>query len=174
MSVPPTIALTARERDCLRALLSHGSSKGAADQLGISPGTVDQHLKSARRKLGVSDSWTAARLATGDPAPLQKLDIEPGTLVRPTPMAPADDKPTTPVRPEAEADRVHPGGTPDVSLRSLLFPPVGRPPNTLPIRTRLMLIALQACIIVVATAGVFTVVAILSRWIITRITHNGD
>lgn len=52
--------LTAREKECLRLLLTPMRAKGVARATGLSVNTVNEHLKSARRKLGTSDSWSAA------------------------------------------------------------------------------------------------------------------
>ncbi|HEX7783141.1 MAG TPA: helix-turn-helix transcriptional regulator [Sphingobium sp.] len=54
--------LTERQRDCLRLVLSGHNSKGIARLLGISPLTVDQHIKSAIRTLRVSSRGEAARM----------------------------------------------------------------------------------------------------------------
>jgi DNA-binding CsgD family transcriptional regulator len=54
--------LTAREKECLRLLLTPMRAKGVARTTGLSVNTVNEHLKSARRKLGTSDSLTAARM----------------------------------------------------------------------------------------------------------------
>lgn len=55
-------ALTEREKAVLR-LLAHGhDAKSSALQLGISVNAVNERLRSARRKLGVSSSREAARL----------------------------------------------------------------------------------------------------------------
>ena len=55
-------ALTARERDCLRLVLDQLSSKEIGRTLGISPTSVDTHVRRAREKLGVDDRYAAAQL----------------------------------------------------------------------------------------------------------------
>jgi len=55
-------ALTGRERECLRLVFAGLRAKEVADSLGVSDATVNNHLASARRKLGTSDSRRAARL----------------------------------------------------------------------------------------------------------------
>lgn len=55
-------SLTPRERDCLRLVLSLQESKRIAPELGLTAGTVDQYLKNAARKLGVSGRREAAEL----------------------------------------------------------------------------------------------------------------
>ena len=55
-------ALTTRERECLRLVFAGLRAKEIADSLRVSDATVNNHLASARRKLGTSDSRLAARL----------------------------------------------------------------------------------------------------------------
>lgn len=54
--------LTKREKECLRLLLVPMRAKEIADTTGLSVHTVNEHLKSARRKLGTSDSLSAAQM----------------------------------------------------------------------------------------------------------------
>ena len=54
--------LTRREAEILRLLLNGHEAKSAANELGISVHTINDHLRSARQKLGVSSSREAARL----------------------------------------------------------------------------------------------------------------
>ena len=60
--------LTPRERDCLRLVDQHLSSKQIARELGMSKTSVDTYCDRARRKLGVVDRFQAARL-------LRELDV---------------------------------------------------------------------------------------------------
>ncbi|WP_166941750.1 helix-turn-helix domain-containing protein [Sphingopyxis panaciterrae] len=53
--------LTAREKQYLRLILAPMRAKEVAQATGLSVNMVNEHLKSARRKLGTSDSWSAAR-----------------------------------------------------------------------------------------------------------------
>src|SRR3546814_15585907 len=55
-----------REKECLRLLLTPMRAKEVARTTGLSVNTVNEHLKSARRKLGTSDSWSAAQLLRSD------------------------------------------------------------------------------------------------------------
>src|ERR1700712_305682 len=55
--------LTPRERECLRLVDRHLSSKQIARELGMSKTSVDTYCDRARRKLGVEDRYAAARLA---------------------------------------------------------------------------------------------------------------
>lgn len=54
-------ALTEREKDALRLLASGHDAKSVARQLGLSVHTVNERLRTARRKMGVSSSRAAAR-----------------------------------------------------------------------------------------------------------------
>lgn len=70
--------LSTRERDCLALVADGFTSKEIAAQLGISPHTVDQHLKTVVRKTGTVSRQEAARLfKAGLPQPLgnQRPDI---------------------------------------------------------------------------------------------------
>ncbi|ATC34331.1 LuxR family transcriptional regulator [Caulobacter vibrioides] len=53
--------LTERERECLKLVDRHMSSKEIARALGLSKHTVDWHLDKARRRLGAADRYDAAR-----------------------------------------------------------------------------------------------------------------
>lgn len=54
--------LTAQERACLHLVAQRLSSKEIAARLGIAKTSVDTYCNRARRKLGVSDRYAAARL----------------------------------------------------------------------------------------------------------------
>lgn len=54
--------LTDQQRICLRLVFAHMTSKEIAPHLGIEPGSVDQHIKTAMRILGVGERRAAARL----------------------------------------------------------------------------------------------------------------
>src|ERR1700744_4162884 len=58
----PVGLLTPRERECLRLVDQHLSSKEIARELGMSKTSVDTYCDRARRKLGVPDRYEAARL----------------------------------------------------------------------------------------------------------------
>lgn len=54
--------LTQRQRQCLRGIYANLSVKEIGGQLDLSPHTVTEHLRDARRLLAVSRSMQAARL----------------------------------------------------------------------------------------------------------------
>ncbi|MDE0804386.1 MAG: helix-turn-helix transcriptional regulator, partial [Acidimicrobiales bacterium] len=56
--------LTFTEESVLRRIAAGETSRQAATALGIAPGTVDQHVESARRKLGAATRFEAAVLVT--------------------------------------------------------------------------------------------------------------
>ena len=58
--------LTPRERDCLRLLRKGLLTPQVASSLGITDATLNKHLASARRKLGVSRTMHALLLCTSD------------------------------------------------------------------------------------------------------------
>lgn len=73
--------LTDKQRECLRLVYAHMSSKEIAPLLGVEPGTVDQYIKAAMRTLGVCDRRAAARMLAEQeerivqPLVYQPLDI---------------------------------------------------------------------------------------------------
>jgi len=172
--------LSSRQRDCLRLLPVMGSSKRIAEELKIAPGTVDQHLKAARRILGVSDSWTAAQIVLRHPEPIQKLDIHPRTVGSPALLAPPEAAPDeqeqslrdNAIEPDQAATPPPAGAMIHRPLRTLLFPTLGRPPNDLDIPARLSLIALQAVIAVGAVSVLFVLVFAMSRFLVF-VARNG-
>lgn len=71
--------LTQRQKEILRLLLNGFDAKSAGRELGISVHTVNEHLREARRHLGVSSSREAARvLRQAEGAPPN--DMGPNTL----------------------------------------------------------------------------------------------
>ena len=57
--------LTQRQLECLRGYWQRKNAKEIAIELGISPDTVELHLKKARRSLGTQTSLEAARMVFG-------------------------------------------------------------------------------------------------------------
>ena len=56
--------LTPRERDCLSWAARGMTYQGIAGALDVSPRTVEQHLASARRRLGAQSTAQAIAIAT--------------------------------------------------------------------------------------------------------------
>jgi DNA-binding CsgD family transcriptional regulator len=59
--------LTPKERECLRLVAAHFSSRQIAGELGISKTSVDTYCDRAREKLGVPGRREAARLLAAAP-----------------------------------------------------------------------------------------------------------
>lgn len=57
------ITLTGREREVIEAIVSGGTTTGIALELGISPATVQTHVKNILRKLGVHSKVEAVGVA---------------------------------------------------------------------------------------------------------------
>jgi len=91
MPTPDFDSLTPRERECLLALSEVDDAKAVARQLNLSPYTINNHLQSAMRKLGVRKSERAARLyrghvglsekSLGQPSPVDLITPEPPSPV---------------------------------------------------------------------------------------------
>ncbi len=67
-SIPGTLVshLTNGQRDCLRLVYNHLTSKDIARRLGVSPHTVDMRLRTAMKVLGVTTRIDAARVLMQD------------------------------------------------------------------------------------------------------------
>lgn len=63
---PRVASLTAAERECLRLVYQHMTSKDIARKLDVSPHTVDMRLRNAIRKLEVQSRIEAARALVAD------------------------------------------------------------------------------------------------------------
>jgi DNA-binding CsgD family transcriptional regulator len=75
--------LTDRERECLRLVHAHMSSKQIARRLGIKPSTVDRHCENAARKLRAAGRVDAALLL------LAGQTVPNDSVSEPVPIAPA-------------------------------------------------------------------------------------
>lgn len=62
MTLPAIERLNEGQRDCLRLVLAHLNSKEIARELGVSPHTVDQRLRTAMRILDAQSRFEAARI----------------------------------------------------------------------------------------------------------------
>lgn len=67
-SNPDLAALTDGQRDCLRLVYNHMTSKDIARILGVSPHTVDMRLRTAMKTLSVGSRIEAARLLVQEEA----------------------------------------------------------------------------------------------------------
>jgi DNA-binding CsgD family transcriptional regulator len=91
--------LTEREKETLRLLLAGHDAKSIARELGLSVHTVNDRLRDARRKLGVSSSREAARLLNRAEGGTPQIPPE---ILAPTGLGIATEQP-------ADADRPAPG-----------------------------------------------------------------
>lgn len=131
MDADPLSRLTQGQRECLRLVLAHKSSKDIARELAISSHTVDQRLKAAMRILGASSRVEAAQHHAGLEAQYQPLVYQAPEIVR---------RPPSPIN-GASADGEASAGAVaeqraifevDASVIRTLSPPVsirGRNPN---------------------------------------------
>ena len=69
LAAPEAAELTPREREIALLAAAGASSREIAGRLVISVRTVDNHLQSAYRKLGVSRRQELSRIVTAPPAP---------------------------------------------------------------------------------------------------------
>ncbi len=85
MSRKRQIDLTDGQKDCLRLVNAHHTSKEIARILGISHFTVDQRLDTARKKLGVTNRVDAAKLffSTDQNYISESFVYDAGTIVEP-------------------------------------------------------------------------------------------
>lgn len=82
MTVSNIDKLNDGQRDCLRLVLAHLTSKEIARELGVSPHTVDQRLRTVMRILNVQSRFEAARkfAATDQERMYQPLIYQPSTV----------------------------------------------------------------------------------------------
>lgn len=71
-----TDRLSDREKECLRLLLFPMRPKDIAHALNLSVHTVNGHLKEARRKLGATDSLSAARILREEETPQKNEGVK--------------------------------------------------------------------------------------------------
>ena len=162
--------LTDKQRECLRLVYAHLSSKEIAPRLGVEPGTVDQYIKAAMRILGVADRRAAARMLAeheaggGQPLVYQPLDIAPAgdpVMFGPSTGGRREAMSSGAMREDRAMFQVHP--TP--SLDSLKLPlPIGKgKPSDLSPLLRLGWILLLLLLIALAFGIFITGFEALSR-----------
>lgn len=86
---PPALAqLTSAQRECLRLVYTHHSSKEIAEIVGVSPSAVDKRIERAVQMLGVSSRFAAARMlvaseggSTYEQTTSEAFDLPPAALV---------------------------------------------------------------------------------------------
>ncbi len=131
--------LSERQKDCLRLVAAHLTSKEIARQLGVSRFTVDQRLDTARRTLGVSSRKEAAllfaRFESSDGTISERFVYEPHALASRPDFAPllAEEGSTGPSGGFDNYPKANPVQRPKPTLLSRLsnrlvslsFPPLG-------------------------------------------------
>lgn len=82
MATTKTALLTDAQRDCLRLVLTHHSSKEIAGLLGVSPSAIDKRIERAVQIVGAPSRFAAARLlaqeeglSTSDRTPCDVIDL---------------------------------------------------------------------------------------------------
>ena len=83
MAAKKQVDLTEAQKQCLRLVVLHYTSKEIARQLGVSHYTVDQRLDIARRKLNADSRINAAKMF----AALEARDISDALVYEPAPVA---------------------------------------------------------------------------------------
>ena len=117
--------LTDGQRDCLRLVYRHMTSKDIARALGVSPHTVDMRLRTAMRTLSVASRIEAARLlveAESSGGPYQPLIYQAPELA-----GDADDATVGAPASTRSDDNAIP--TQDARIRPVVGPPAGGPPR---------------------------------------------
>ena len=83
MNIDRVARLTEKQRECLRLVNLHKSSKMIAPMLGITPEAVDQRIKTAVRVLDVPNRYEAALLLAQHEGAYQRTIYEPPDIVSP-------------------------------------------------------------------------------------------
>lgn len=144
--------LTSREKECLRLLLTPMRAKEVARTTGLSVNTVNEHLKSARRKLGTSDSWSAALLLRALENPTKSSDTNK-----------SGSRPTAFIHQKGGTEMSAPEPVMVERSRILPFATKGRPWNDLSFRWRLAWPFLLLGVIAVGAGTIMAVVSELSQ-----------
>lgn len=177
-------SLSPRRRQCLRLLNDGLRAKEIAQRLQIEEMTVRDHLKAARATLGISDSLTAARLLVDyERRHPQNVGMTPQAVVTTERMDATDGGPRHQPRPEQDAGNglfslehaASPsgGGTATQPLRTLLFPPLDRPPNDLSVREKIRIIGLELLIVVAGAAGIVGLLMLVNWYLAALKIHGG-
>lgn len=117
--------LTDGQRDCLRLVYRHMTSKDIARALGVSPHTVDMRLRTAMKTLSVGSRIEAARLlvdAEAGNSTYQPLIYHPSELA-------GDAGDATVGAPASTRSDDNAIPTQDARIRPVVGPPAGGPPR---------------------------------------------
>ena len=131
MESDPVERLTEGQRQCLRMVLRHMSSKEIARELGISSHTVDQRLRIAMHTLGTTSRVDAARmLAAHEQSPPYQSSVYQPLYIAPTTLPNAASRPGEGQREQRGGDAAPKG---EAGLQAEPFASSGLP-LSLPIR----------------------------------------
>lgn len=127
----PADRLSERQRECLVLVHQGLTSKEIGRSLGLSPSTVDNHIRAALERLGVDNRAAAARLAVWQPDAV------------PLPRAVSGPSPG-----------------PGAGFAALAaFPPLGGSPNRLSVRRRVYHVVQIALFSTMSLAAITTTIA---------------
>jgi DNA-binding CsgD family transcriptional regulator len=104
--------LTEMQRQCLRLVILHFSSKDIARELNLSPHTVDNHVKAAMQKLGAVSRFEAARIYAAHDVTQNANDERRSLTSQRSALAkPSTDDPSTPSPDDRLSDLVNGGSS---------------------------------------------------------------
>lgn len=165
--------LTDGQRECLRGVFMHKSSKEIARELGISKDTVDQRLDRARKLLGAATRVEAAQMLAEADRSYHRVVYDPVSIAGAPPAAAAiasvdggRQQATTADLKVGESQASYIAFPHRISGLRLPLP-VGDGPNTLSAGQRLIGIGLAAVGIIVAVGTLVTIAEGISRPVIT-------
>jgi DNA-binding CsgD family transcriptional regulator len=153
-------SLTPRQREVYRLIGEGVAVKNIGPDLGITEGTVRDHIKAVRAKLPNRSNETIARMLQAYEGPPPQSWGRTPQIVEPVRETaeittrsdePARSEQETAVPASAPEPRV-PATAPD-TIWSLLFPRVGRPPNELSTYERIALILVMTILATVVLIG---------------------
>lgn len=126
----PIEQLTEAQRECLRLVFQHMTSKDIARTLGVSPHTVDMRLRTAMRVLDVANRVDAARLlvAAEGNQPLSDAEAYQPLIYQPSDVANDDavGEFASPTSTQADENLIQ---NSDPRIRSVVGPPASGPPR---------------------------------------------
>lgn len=140
--------LTERQKECLRLVGQGYTSKEISRQLGISPATVDNHVRAALDTLQVESRAEAARLLTAH-QPDQPLTSQP------QPLAQIDVRPAQSTASEPRRQ----------TLLARLVPPIGGTRNVLGTEAKLFAI-IRVAVLALASLIILTLGVAVLLWLL--------
>jgi DNA-binding CsgD family transcriptional regulator len=163
--MPDVDRLTSMQKDCLRLVHQHMSSKDIAKRLGTSPHTVDNHIKAAMARLGVTSRWSASKIC------VENDDLNVRRALVSQPPAVAKSANNTALSPTSAEDGAEGGGSKGQSFvgtgnrRFLPLPAYWGEQNQLPSVDRILWVVGLAIALCVAVAAITSSIEVLGRLI---------